>query len=387
MNYEIRQEIEKVFDTYLDAMEKQDSRQMQKIWRGSSLDTMFSVLGLYEGSSIVSELMETVLPARIAALHIGRSSIQLLYTDKKTAMVRAEYELILAYQDARSAAVRTMLETQIYENSNGTWKLAYIHQSFMPERPDADGEKRMDQALQGLLEWYNVRQDIPAAVPHSVREKTALLYENMQNSDLDPDDEYIALQETFLEERKRQREIRVVPYLLKENTRMAVVQNDPVSLAVDGLIAFEDKEKSFDPLLSLDAGLEMQRDIQAIMKAQPREILALSGYHLPVKGLVIVKQKPVYGLFTKAKQEIMLHSIRQALQKACDQGFRTIAVTDGWLKQLHIPLSFAEKIIREVWKYRNDFEAVIFTVSRSEDRKALQNALHTVMADTENPSA
>lgn len=379
MNYETKRALECVFESYLSALETKDTQTMKTLWKQGPSSRIHSIFGMYEGSAIFDELMDQIYGHAVAALHVCSYQLEVLELNEKTAMVQTRYEIVLAMNDEeKSARNQYILETQLYEKEDGNWKLAYVHQSKEVPHIAVKPQVRLNSAIDGMLRWLMEQNGSTRGIPRSMRDKKDLLKSLLKDFDGSLQEEYIASQEIFLEESRRDKHMEVIPFLLDESERCRIWQGDPTNLAVDGIISFLPENESYDPLLSMEAGIELQCDIREIMTIKPRSLISLSGYHLFAKGIIEIMVMPVYGLLTKARQRQILQLFRQALLEAQDQHYTSLAVTINWKEQLHLPLAFFEQMAEVLQSEIRHFSAVVFCVSRSDERRAMEQVIEQI---------
>ena len=233
-------------------------------------------------------------------------------------------------------------------------------------------------------------------IPTDVQEQRDLLRSLMNVRMPKPvDQEFLKIQDVYLQERNKERGITDVQTLepVKYDERLYIWQGDITTLKCDAIVnacnsqmlgCFSPMHACIDNFIHTYAGIQLRLKMNDIMTKQGHEETAgqakiTSGYNLPAKNILHTVGPVIQWRVTKEDEELLASCYRECIKLAVDNGAASIAFCCISTGVFRFPKQRAAEIavrtVKEFLKSDTRMRKVIFNVFQDEDLRIYQGLL------------
>lgn len=233
-------------------------------------------------------------------------------------------------------------------------------------------------------------------VPSNVQGQRNLLRSLMNvRMPMPVDEEFLKVQDAYLQERNKERGITDSNYLtpVESDGRIYIWQGDITTLKCDVIVnacnsqmlgCFSPMHACIDNFIHTYAGIQLRLEMNEIMTKQGYEeptgqAKITSGYNLPAKFILHTVGPMVQWNVTKEDEELLASCYKECLKLAADKGAESIAFcclsTGVFRFPQHRAAEIAIETVKAFLKSDTRIKKVIFNVFKDEDLRIYNSLL------------
>lgn len=255
-------------------------------------------------------------------------------------------------------------------------------------------DKRRIYLIKRLLEESSEYDGME--IPEDAQEQRRLL-RGLMNVRMpgDADEEFLQIQDAYLQEEQRQKGIVEIAGLIPVENGICLWKGDITRLNADAIVnaansgmtgCYRANHTCIDNCIHTFAGIQMRRECAEIMRRQGYEEPAgqakiTPGYNLPCKYVIHTVGPVVEGQLSKRHEELLASCYRSCLNTAAQYELTSIAFccisTGVFMFPNKRAAEIAVRTVREFLKKDTSVKKVIFNVFKDQDEKIYRELLGT----------
>lgn len=399
MDYQNRSDLEDLTSAYLDALERQDRKGLQKLWSGAPTDRIISIYGYFENVSRTQDEYEEVFSQKgMTSFTILDSSFEIQHLSSSEALLTLFYKVGVLLKGNKSILPQQIIETLFCIRTDQGWKITYAHQTLQEPLPDSRYQQMQSERLQSMIEMLAKAENKTVSMPRSLRERQDLFHTLLLEwQGEDPDMDYLNLEEEAYEDENNRTTYTLPAAVMSEDQQIAAWKGSPAGFMADSYITFNEPETTADARLSIYAGIMLQADNARLWKKASLQdgylVHTEPGWYLPCRTIQEVFLKPVYGLYTLEDRKIFSAAFEEALDQAEKSGAQSLLITPEWRNILHIPSRAGmDEMLTLLQKRLDDpdstIQQAVFLAEKSDTYRKIRNMTRLwtrQMARRQNP--